>query len=1102
MQKNFLRTFGARRVVAVAASVCCLISAVNAAQVTEAWAVQEIVPGASGHEPGGLATDAVGNVLIAGYSYFSTSQWDIVLSKYSPTGMRLWQNRFDAFAGNDFAQAMAVNGTNLVVTASSLNPAGDYDFVTLKYSPEGALLWSARYDGPGHGLDFPDAVAADAHGNVVMAGSSSGLSSGMDFAVLKYNAAGTQLWVFRYDGGAGRDDRIATMRMDTLGNIYLTGTADQSGNNSEIITIKINSAGEQVWAARWTPPPNTHLKAEGLALDGDGNVVVVGTESFQCLTLKYSPSGDLLWAARYHAEEPAPVYAFDVRIDSANNIVTGANIYGSGTNDALLVKYNSAGQQLWASRIPHPLHAYHMGAMDMDAEGSTYLTGSPHNDMMTVKVAPNGNQVWSAIFNSTGLLHDFARHLTVDNGGNVIVAGRSVYFSENFVSVAKYTQSTVTGAPVIVISPTNQLAISGDTVTFTANATGTAPLFYQWRFTGRAIAGANGPTLTLTNVQAVNRGDYSVVVSNSVALTVSAESRLTVLVKPILSVAPTNQTSYVGAQASFVVTYQGTAPFTFQWRHEGTNIPGATNNLLQLNNVALSDAGGYSVVVGNPAGSVTSAVVTLNVSMDLQQLAVLRYNGTGNKNDENPFLHVTPQGEKIVVATSEGLGTQRDIVVLKYSASNELLWTESFHRGGLDNDVATDSAIDGEGNIYITGWSGPEFYNPTCTTLKYSPGGQLLWARHFRETNDEPAFGASIAVGPAGNVTVAADANSKPVVLRYAADGDELWVARVESEWFSDAPALAVDAAGNSYLATTISIDEDNTEFFLRKLDSNGEEVWARTFDGGWGERIADVLVDRMTNVVVAASAILTSRWETVVFKYSADGNQLWFTNILAAPGVFSFARALVMDHMGEVLVASALEDYDDDQEGTGIAKLSASGEILWTVTDHEIQLNYVPRMALDHFGNLYVTGSQWRPATGFDAATAKYSPEGNRVWLVHYAGAGVSEDYGTSVGVDSQGDVYVAGESTGLTGAGADLLLVHYRQQTAAPAPRIVARRHNGCLRLMSPGGNFTVEVSSDLKTWAPLEDLTEVETLLGTGVPLPSAAAQRFYRFVWETK
>jgi hypothetical protein len=109
--------------------------------------------------------------------------------------------------------------------------------------------------------------------------------------------------------------------------------------------------------------------------------------------------------------------------------------------------------------------------------------------------------------------------------------------------------------------------------------------------------------------------------------------------------------------------------------------------------------------------------------------------------------------------------------------------------------------------------------------LKYSPGGQLLWARHFRETNDDSGFGTSIAVDAAGNVTAAAYTSGKPVVLRYAPNGDELWVARVDGEWFSDAQALAVDTAGNSYLATSISIDEENTEFFLRKLDSNGEEV-------------------------------------------------------------------------------------------------------------------------------------------------------------------------------------------------------------------------------------------------------------------------------------
>jgi uncharacterized delta-60 repeat protein len=1067
--------------------------------------VQELAAGATGNEGGALATDVSGNIFVAGHSHFSTSQWDIVLSKYSATGEHLWQNRFDALAGNDFGVAVAVNDTNIFVTGSSLNTSGDYDILTLKYSTNGTREWSARYAGPGHGLDFAHSAAADSAGNVIVAGNSTSLSNGLDFVVLKYSAGGVLLWAFRYDGVAGRDDRVAGMQTDASGNTYLAGQSDQSGTSPEIVTIKVGPDGEQLWAARWTKPPGTYVRADGLALDNDGNVIVVGTEAFGTRTLKYSPTGELLWAAHHRLEEPAPLYASDVRVDSGNNIVVGANVFGSGTNDALLLKYNSAGEQLWISRIPHLQHGYHLNAIDMGADGSVYVTGSPHNDMMTVKVAPNGNQVWSVIFNSVGLYHDVGEFLEVDNAGNVIVAGRSLYFGSKFVSVVKYQQNNIADAPVIIISPTNQVVVSGSTVTFSASATGTGPLSYQWRFTGRPIPGANGPTLTLHNVQAVNRGDYSVVVSNSAGVTVSPESRLTVLVLPTATVTPESQTSFVGAQAAFSVTYQGTTPFTFQWRHEGTNIPGATNDVLQISTVALSDAGSYSVVVANPAGAVTSSIVTLNVSLALEQTAALRFNGAGNGDEANPFLHVTPQREKIVVLSSEGLGTRRDIVTLKYSPADELIWARSFHRGEDDEDIPADSAVDAMGNIYVTGSSGESHWDRTCTTLKYNAEGELLWARHFRETNGYDSFATSLAIDANGNVTVAASSAGRAIVIRYAPNGDELWIARASEPWLSERQGLAVDATGNSYLGTIVDVinaEDENSEFFLRKLDPNGEIVWTRTFDAGWGEDVTEVLVDRNRNIIVAGSAALTNQRETVVFKYNPDGERLWFTNITGAPGVFSFNRAVTLDHMGDVLVASGLEDYDDDLRGMSIARISAQGEVLWAVTESDLYLTYFPRIALDRFGNFYITGYQRQAATGSDIATAKYSPDGNREWLVHYAGPGFSSDQGTSVGVDAQGDVFVAGTATALTGGGADMVLLHYTQENAAPKTRIVIQRDAGCIRFKTPAGIFSVEVSEDLRTWTRMENASEVEALLEAGIPLPSSAAQKFYRFVWDTE
>ena len=84
---------------------------------------------------------------------------------------------------------------------------------------------------------------------------------------------------------------------------------------------------------------------------------------------------------------------------------------------------------------------------------------------------------------------------------------------------------------------------------------------------------------------------------------------------PTISTPPTAQTACVGGKVTFSVTAAGKAPLSYQWKKDGTAISGATNATYTIGSVAAGDAGSYTVVVTNAAGSITSAAAVLTVNV-------------------------------------------------------------------------------------------------------------------------------------------------------------------------------------------------------------------------------------------------------------------------------------------------------------------------------------------------------------------------------------------------------------------------------------------------------------------------------------------------------
>ena len=134
-------------------------------------------------------------------------------------------------------------------------------------------------------------------------------------------------------------------------------------------------------------------------------------------------------------------------------------------------------------------------------------------------------------------------------------------------------------APTITAQPANKAVAPGQTATFSATATGTTPLTYQWEKNQSAISGATSASYTTPAVSTTDNGaKFRVVVSNSMGSATSNPATLTVSsTAPTITTQPANKTVAPGGTATFSVTAAGSAPLTYEWQKDQVAISGATS---------------------------------------------------------------------------------------------------------------------------------------------------------------------------------------------------------------------------------------------------------------------------------------------------------------------------------------------------------------------------------------------------------------------------------------------------------------------------------------------------------------------------------------------
>ncbi|HRZ45995.1 MAG TPA: immunoglobulin domain-containing protein [Candidatus Paceibacterota bacterium] len=504
-----------------------------------------------------------------------------------------WVQRYNGPGnGEDFAQAMAVDaGGNVYVMGNVAWGGAGYQCPTLAYSNAGVPLWTNSAGGP---WGFSSAAAVDNSGNVYVTGvDGSGTGACM---TIKYSSVGVPLWT-NVDATSTSGRAVA---MDASGNVFVTGPLSASPG-SDWVTIKYSSAGVRLWARTCKNDGPSHPVA--MAVDASGNVVVAGDTSWDYATTKYSSAGVLLWTERYNGPGNHWDEAIAVAVDSEGNVVvTGRSDGSSGVDsrDYATIKYSDEGVPLWTNRYNGLANdSDEPVAVAIEASGNVVVTGwsvgsGTREDYLTIKYSSAGVPLWTNRYDGPGSVYgagsDRATAMVLDASGNVFVTGQSDDGGRywDYATVA-YSSA---GMPLW----TNRYNGPGNKRD--------VPLAVAVDASGNVYVSGSSEALGSGEDVATQNHDFATV---------------KYVTPPILTAHPLSWTNAVGTTASFSVEVAGGTPLSYQWRKgeadlvDGGTVSGVTTANLLIADVQLADAGRYSVVLTNAYGSATSQVAQLTV---------------------------------------------------------------------------------------------------------------------------------------------------------------------------------------------------------------------------------------------------------------------------------------------------------------------------------------------------------------------------------------------------------------------------------------------------------------------------------------------------------
>ena len=263
---------------------------------------------------------------------------------------------------------------------------------------------------------------------------------------------------------------------------------------------------------------------------------------------------------------------------------------------------------------------------------------------------------------------------------------------------------------------------------------------------------------------------------------------------------------------------------------------------------------------------------------------VQRYNGSVNASDQATAVAVDASGNVFVTGSSVGSGGTEDYATIAYSSAGVPLWTNRYNGPGNGHDTAYAVAVDASGNVFVTGSSGDSSGNYDYVTIAYSGAGVPLWTNRFDGPENSWDQATAVAVDGSGNVFVTGSSRDSSgdygyVTIAYSGEGVPLWTNRYNgpANGADLASAVAVDGSGNVVVTGRTDSIQDaligafwGGDYYTAKYAAaDGATLWEKRFNGPLSLSFpsASPCLALGPNGMIAISGSFSGDFATVVYR-------------------------------------------------------------------------------------------------------------------------------------------------------------------------------------------------------------------------------------------